>query len=330
MKNRIFATLVFFAAIAAQAASYDMLVETFVGGKLEDKFSFRLEDGVVQEKGFDTRIYAKRYRAEGWRPAAIERKEAEAAEAAEAEKSAAKKPLELAREKLSALENQISSNERHTEILASKSKELSEKRDALAAVIEKASRSSSAFEAAYAKYLEQYEPKDEEDIKYQKLMKRVPKNTGDVDIVDLGSFCRVKVVKSTEKSIRVNLDFAYVRILSAFYSDGNNNGNSITKFPVFERFEKFGAENVKFSFGVPYCMQFGRPSPEEARSLQDVISSSSIFAGTSAGKAQLQLQLPTYQASSLDAQGTYSEIKDNFPQDAGRTIRVVVTVKKVQ
>ena len=90
----------------------------------------------------------------------------------------------------------------------------------------------------------------------------------------MGSFCKIKLIKSADKKIKVSLDYAYSRIMSYFYSDGNNNGNTITKHPITERFEKLDVKDLVLTVGKPYCYQFTRLSPEKARSLSEAMAQS--------------------------------------------------------
>ena len=122
------------------------------------------------------------------------------------------------------------------------------------------------------------------------------------------------------------MNYAYSRINGSFYSDGNNNSNSITKHPIVERFEKLGVKDLKISIGKPYCFQFGRLSPEKARSLSEALSKSGIFGGGEGGETVQESAQPQ-ESSELDAQGSYAEIKRNFASDGGRVVRVVITVK---
>lgn len=323
---------------SAYADSYDISVQTFVGGKLEDTFSFVLSEGKFQEKGFDTKLLAKRYRAAGWiHPEVAARGTDKGGKEGGAEEEVAgepKKPLfEQAKEKLSALETEYSKLEMSLDRSKEKLAYLGERVKALGAAVEKGSRNRGVFPAAYKDYMDKYEPLAEQEENYEKLMKKMPRNTGDVEEVFLGSYCRMALVKEGKKSIAVDLDYAYSRVMSYFYSDGNNNDNSITKHPVFERFEKLGMKKVKLPFGTPYCIQLGRPTPTEARSLQDALESTSIFSGTNAGGGAGAPRVsvkPEYEASALDAQGPFDEIRKKYSLDSGKTLRVVITAKKAR
>ena len=50
----------------ANAQTYNVSVETQVGGKIEDRFNFTMQVGQPQYKGFDSKILAKRYRTNGY------------------------------------------------------------------------------------------------------------------------------------------------------------------------------------------------------------------------------------------------------------------------
>ncbi len=312
------------------AASYNITVETLVAGRLEDTFSFVLSEENPQEKGFDTKMLAKRYRANGWIHPDVAQRDAdekEAKEKAALEAAPKKTPLDIAKEKLDGLEKKYSSLERRTERSKEQLSALEERVNMLREAVEKGTRNMGLFTTAYNEYLDRYEPKEDVDEKLAALLKKQPKNTGDVEEVYLGSYCRMKLVKEGNKTILVDMDYAYARVLAAFYSDGNNNGNSITKHPIFERFDKIGLKNVKLSLSKPFCIQIGRPSPDEARTLQDALAQTSLFSDS--GEAQeVKPEKPTYQAAELDTQGSYKKIKEKYASDVAKTVRVVITVKK--
>ena len=74
MKKYFSALLILACASVATAQTYRVSVETYVGNKLEDKFSFTLEQGEKQTKGFDGKLLAKRYRAKGYQHSQILKK----------------------------------------------------------------------------------------------------------------------------------------------------------------------------------------------------------------------------------------------------------------
>lgn len=332
MKKSIVWLFIFSTVFFANAQTYNVSVETQVGGKIEDRFNFTMQVGQPQYKGFDSKILAKRYRTNGYAhrfievdPADLMESEKKNAKATD-EKAEDKKPIEVAREKLSALRKELSMGERRVDQIKMRAETLSAQIDALDEVVSKGERNPAAFAAAYAAYMKKYEPNAEEDAEYERLMKRRPKGSSDVEEVELGSYCRMTIEKGNDKAVSVRFNYAYSRILSSFYSEGNNNDNTITKFPIFERYEKFGVKNLILNLGKTYCFQFARMSPDKAKTLQEALASTSIFSG---GDASLpsEAEDPEAKKSPLDAQGPYSEIRRKFSGDAGRTVRVLVTVK---
>ncbi|CDE82741.1 unknown [Coraliomargarita sp. CAG:312] len=317
----------------ANAQTYNVSVETQVGGKIEDRFNFTMQVGQPQYKGFDSKILAKRYRTNGYGhkflkvdPADLMESEKKNAEVAE-ENAAEKKPIEIAQEKLSALRKELSMGERRSEQIKMRAETLRDQIAALDEVVSKGERNPAAFAAAYAAYMKKYEPNAEEDANYERLMKLRPKGTSDVEEVELGSYCRMTIEKGNDKAVSMRLNYAYSRILSSFYSEGNNNDNTITKFPIFERYEKLGVKNLILNVGKTYCFQFARMSPDEAKSFQEALAATSLFSGSGDASLPSEAKEPESPKSPLDAQGSYSEIRRKFSGDTGRTVRVLITVK---
>ena len=309
----------------ALGASYLVTVETSVANKAEDKFSFSLSEGDTQTKGFDGMLMAKRYRAQGFPHRALDaKKELEADELKNAE-MAKLKPADIVKDLLDKAVKERDLLDRRIETTQGKRDTLDEKIKSLESLAELSSRNSPGFKSAFDAFKKKYEM-TEEDLKYRKILKKRPRYTGDIEEIDYGSFCNMTLVKANGKNITVNMDYAYSRILSSFYSDGNNNSNSITKHPIIERFEKLGITNLRLSVGKPYCIQFGRLSPEKNRSLSEALSKSGIFGGGGASAAQ-EAEPVEERRSELDAYGLLSEIKRKYASDGGRVARVVITVK---
>lgn len=313
------------ASCCAFAQSYLVTVETIVGNRSEDKFSFSLEKDVKQTKGFDGKLLAKRYRAKGFPHNGLAAKATLKKEEEKLAELAALKPAEVVKKYLNQAQSELESAQKRESATIGRREALEEKVKALENLDELASRGGAAFETEYNAFLKKYELTPE-DIKYKKLLQKRPRYTGDIEEIDYGSYCSMKIVKATEKKVYVDMNYAYSRINGSFYSDGNNNSNSITKHPIVERFEKLGVKDLKISIGKPYCFQFGRLSPEKARSLSEALSKSGIFGGGE-GEETAQDSAKPQETSELDAQGSYAEIKRNFASDGGRVVRVVITVK---
>lgn len=323
MKKYFSALLILACASVAAAQTYRVSVETYVGNKLEDKFSFTLEQGEKQMKGFDGKLLAKRYRAKGYQHSQILKKALEFDEDKRQESQSALKPaervrslLEAARKDFDMAEKRLTSCQTSKEVAEGKLREL-EELDALA------SRGSTSFKNAYEQYVKKNEL-TEEDIKFKKLVRRLPEDTGDVEKIDFGSFCRMKITKAADKKVTLAMDYCYSRIMTFFYADGNNNGNTVTKQPVVERFEKLGIKNLTLTVGAPYCIQFTRPSPDEAASsLAEAMAKTSVFGG----KSPEEVAPLKAEKKPLDDQGLLSDIKRKYASQVGKVARAVITVK---
>ena len=325
MRTIFISVLILSAGFFANAQTYNVSVETQVGGRIEDRFNFTMQVGQPQYKGFDSKILAKRYRTNGFAHKFLKVDPADLMESEKKNGVAEEEPIEIAQEKLAALRKELSMGERRTEQIKMRAETLREQIAALDEVVSKGERNPAAFASAYAAYMKKYEPNAEEDANYERLMKLRPKGTSDVEEVELGSYCRMTIEKGNEKAVSMRLNYAYSRILSSFYSEGNNNDNTITKFPIFERYEKLGVKDLVLNVGKTYCFQFGRMSPDEAKTFQEALAATSLFSGS--GDASLPEKEPEAPKSPLDAQGSYSEIKRKFSSDTGRTVRVLITVK---
>lgn len=313
------------ASCCALAQSYLVTVETIVGNRSEDKFCFSLEKDVKQTKGFDGKLLAKRYRAKGFPHGGLAARAAQKAETKKLEELAELKPAEIVKKYLEQARNELESAQKSESAAVGRRESLEDKVKTLENLEELASRGAASFDAEYNEFRKRYGLTDE-DINYKKLLQKRPRYTGDIEEIDYGSYCSMKIVKATEKKVYIDMNYAYSRINGSFYSDGNNNSNSITKHPIVERFEKLGVKDLKISIGKPYCFQFGRLSPEKARSLSEALSKSGIFGGGE-GEESAGASVQPQETSELDAQGSYAEIKRNFASDGGRVVRVVITVK---
>lgn len=321
--KRFFTLFLLTSSIALFGQTYRVTVETYVSNKLEDKFSFSLKQGDVQTKGFDGKLYAKRYRAHGYPHRGLQEKMAIEKEEKLAKKNATLKPEERVKSMLESAKKALASAETRYSVAEGAKQSIEEKVKELEDLDALASKGSSTFTTEYNVYLKR-NGLTEEDAKVEKLFRKRPRNTGDVDEIDLGSFCKMKLLKTADKKVMVSMDYSYSRIMTYFYSDGNNNDNTITKHPIVERFEKLDVNNLVLTVGKPYCYQFTRLTPEKARSLADALAQSGIFGG---GDGQASESSAKEEASPLDTEGDYKEIKRKFFSDSGKVVRVVITLR---
>ncbi len=306
------------------AQSYRVTIETFVGNKLEDKFSFTMSQGESQEKGFDSKLLAKRYRAKGFPHRVLQAEEVRKAFEEKLDQEAAQKPIDRVKAWLGKAQAEFSSFDTRILTMNGKKEKLAEQIKELENLVELSSRGSASFRSSYQEYLKKYSFTDE-DIKVKKMINKRPRNTGDIEEIELGSFCKITMKKSSDKKVMLDVDYSYARIHSYFYADGNNNSNTITKHPVVERFEKFGVSDLVVSIAKPYCFQFTRLSASKIQSLSDAIAESGIFGSGDPSKPSTSVEDP--ELTALDAQGVYSSIKKKYASDAGRVIRMVISVR---
>ena len=161
------------------------------------------------------------------------------------------------------------------------------------------------------------------------MIRNRPKHRGDVEEFDLGSFCAVKLLKANGKKVMVNMDYIYSNPVSYFYADGNSNGNTIMKQRQFERFER-KMRDLVLDVNRPYCIQFERPKINSGKTLSDAMEQTALFSksGVSRGGAT-EASDGGAAPSKYDAEGSYAEIRKQFPTGLARTARIIITVKKV-
>lgn len=312
-------------SLAVFGQSYRISVETYVSNKLEDKFSFTLSEGKEQQKGFDGKLLSKRYRAQGFPHKGLLEKLAIEKEEKIAKRTAAMKPAERVKKMLDKARKALESAETRMTTVSGQKDSAEQKVKELEELESLATRGSSSFQSAYADYLKR-NGLTAEDAKVEKLFRKRPRDTGDVEEIDIGSFCNMKILKASDKKVKVSMDYAYSRVMSYFYSDGNNNGNTITKHAIAERFEKLGVEDLILTVGKQYCYQFTRLTTEKARSLSEAMAQSGIFGGGSdEGGKQTTAESPEDKA--LDAEGDYKEIKRKYASSSGKVVRVVISLR---
>lgn len=324
-----------FAAASVFAKSYSVKVETYVGGRLEDKFQFVIKDGKVQEKGYDGKYLAKRFLAKGFINASVEREDERKLAREHAEKEKSKTLAQKVEDRIGALRDDSLNAEKRAEtanMLVQKNAE----RIALLEEILKleksgSSRAKTMFEDYKQKHGESFQ--DKADAKKLARLRKIKYQ--DFEEYDLGSYCRMEVLQEINaRTVRFKISYGYSRLMAMAYHDGFNTDNQITKYPVFEIFERLNA-TAKINLGKPYCIQFGRPSSsEEAKTIQDAIAQTRLFAGkdadadSPASQSKVNLDDDSENASKnpLDQKGQLEKISSKFDSELSRTVRAVFTV----
>lgn len=327
---RVFSTLILIAASLSYGANYRITIETLVGGKLEDKFSFEMADGTKEQKGFEGRMLAKRYRIKGFDHPALKLKEQEKLLDKLLENNGkeklTKKPIDAANERLAKLERTLRAALRRIESMQEALTPLKDDIKELETLIGNYDRNRSTFGEKYLRYIEQKEPPMSElDIKQRKAA-LYAKQRGEAEEFNVGSYCEIEIAKANATAVSLNLTYAYSRLFSWFYTDGNNNGNTTVKFPIFETFEKFDVKALTVFIGKPYCFQFARPALDGSKSMSTA-TEGTMLAGM--GKDEPKVYIPSEADNALNAEGPLSEILQKFKFDAGKTVRVIISVKKL-
>lgn len=318
-----------FAFSAAFATAYNVKVETYVGGRLEDKFAFVVKSGESQEKGYDGKYLAKRFLAKGFVNRNVELEQLRAGEAklaeAEAEKSLSTKVEEL----LTAERVNLSNAEKRAEASAAQNALSTEKIAALEQIKEAFATSERSAKKLFEEFAQKYSLSAQDKKDAQKLARLSRVKYSDYEEFDVGSYCKMRAVKVLgANQVRFEISYAYSRLLSYSYHDGLNSDNSITKYPVFEIFERLHTP-AKITLGKPYCIQFTRPkSAEEAKTIQDALSKTTLFAGgaPATGSDSPVVSVPTLKHGELDAKGSFEKIQNKYSARTGETVRAVFTV----
>lgn len=326
-----------FAAGAVFAKSYNVKVETYVGGRLEDKFQFVIKSGHYQEKGYDGKYLAKRFLAKGFINASVEREDERAAAKELAEKERAKTLAQKLDERINALRIASLGAEKRAEAATVQMRQDAEKIQLLEEILKLEKSGSAKAKAKYEEYKEQYGESKQDIIDAKKLARLRKIKYQDFEEYDLGSYCRMEILQEIDsRTVRFNISYGYSRLMSMEYHDGLNTNNSITKYPVFEIFERLNAK-AKIVLGKPYCIQFGRPSSrEEAKTIQDSIAQTRLFSGKDI-EASSSAQTPrqggnsdepaeTVSQNPLDQKGSLEKISSKYEMETARTVRAVFTV----
>ena len=320
-------------SLALSAAKYRVSVDTYVGGIPEDRFFFELSEGELQKKGFEAKMLSKRYRAKGFDHSGMRLKLQEKEldkllESGGRVKLNNKESYEDAKLRLAGLERALRTNERRIiamqEALVPAKETIKELED----LMKLYDRNRSTFAEKYERYLDKHDPAlTEADIKARKAA-LYTRRRADCDEFSVGSYCDFKILKSTSTAVLVDLNYSYSRLFSWFYSGENSNGNMIGKFPIFETFEKMDVKNLTLFLNKPYCFQFSRPALDGAKSFSKA-ADGTILSGMASGAAVADLNIPSNNDSALNVQGPLSEIQSKFKFDGGKTVRAVITVKKI-
>ena len=315
---------------ACFGSAYKVKVETFVGGKLEDKFTFVIKEGKPQEKGYDGKYLAKRYLAKGFGNTALDFADEAKKAKLYREKQAEKTFLQRTEDMLMALRGEVAYNEKTVASSTERNSKLKERIELLEE-IEKLGNTQTA-KKKYEEYMETYGPSKQDiiDSKKREFLQKIKYR--DYEEYDLGSFCRMEILKVLNpRVVRFNISYGYSRVLSMAYHDGLNTDNSITKYPILEIFERLNAK-AKITLGKPYCIQFARPkSTDEAKTIQDAIAQTRLFSGAEIAESDEEAEdAPEKKKSPLDVKGSYDKIKEAFATEAGQTVRAVFTVTAVK
>lgn len=327
----IFSIVLFVASVSLFAQKYTVTIETHIAGKPEDKFSFVIRENESQYKGFDGRLHAKRYMGKGFSANSkveFPKKEDSTTEKAEPKKKI--KPIDEARAKHAIMLDNVMRLDGAIESAKSQKERVSIQCDELGAVLESAERGSNIFEREYKKYLDKYEKRDAEKERIDALFRNRPKNTGDVEIFDMGSCCGFKLKKVEGKKAIVDFNYIFSNLVGYMYSEGNNNDNSIMKHPRFERIMK-KVRNLEVNLNRTYCIQFERPNLDSEGDLKDALANTQFFSdGDNAGSSAKASTVAEKEGtpSEFDIQGSYAEVRRKFPNGLNKTVRILITVRK--
>ncbi len=338
-KILLFSIFCMSATASVFAVSYNVHVDTYVGDKLEDKFEFVIKEGEVQQKGYDGKYLAKRFLAKGFSHVSANSLKEDDSEETVKQPKEEKSIEQIISEKIFQLRNEQVSAEKRSE---NSQLTIQKCRDEIAELeeIEKLMKGSPmSAKLKFEQYMKKHEP-SKEDIADAKRMARMRKiKYQDFEEYDIGSYCRMRIVKVINpQKVRFNISFAYSRLLSMAYHDGKNTDNAITKYPVFEIFERLNT-SAKITLGKPYCIQFTRPSSiEEAKTIQDAIAQTRLFSGVNdvpslpsandnSDDDEKDVEAPK---GKYDAKGSYEKIRRKYQFETPKTVRAVFTVTAIK
>lgn len=339
MKRFLIGSVFALGAVAAFAGAnaYNVLVETYVGGKLEDKFEFvvREDAETPQEKGYDGKYLAKRYLAKGFLHEHPSLSKKPKKDEAAPEKTVSERVEVL----LFELRKTEISDENALQRVNASVATTAEKRAQLEAIA--ALGNSKKAEKMLAEYLEKYAPSKQDLEDAAKIARFNKIKYRDYEEYNIGSYCRMYVKKVVDaRTVQFVISYAYSRLLTTAYHDGMNTDNAITKYPVFEIFERLSTP-AKITLGKPYCIQFGRPeSAAEAKTIQDAIAKTRLFSGADvAGSSEASAESSSDDADGgykyeprtpLDKKGSFEKLSQKYALETPKTVRAVFTVTPVK
>lgn len=334
MKKFASTALALFICLAASAQDYyNVEVKTYVGSKIDDAFSFVMAAGKTERKGFEGKLLAKIYSAKGFDHyivAEMEKikaeEEAEAAAKLNEQKNGKRPEADIILEKIQAKRDLIRAELHKQERMASASQArvdfMNEKLEALEKIEAVDKKSPAKMKAMFEKYEEDYEKASEIRNGHKGV---------DYSENDVGSYCDFTLISADKKSATFSVVYAYSKFLNWTSAEGNNNGNSIVKFPIFESYFTSEPQKITIPIGAEYCIQFGRRNPKEASNLQDALKNSALFSGKDMTKPNTDLMAELnaiFKANSspLDAHGLFADIRKKYDADTGMTVRAVIKI----
>ncbi len=333
-----FASIVTFLIISSRLLAndfYKVEIKTFVGSKLDSVITFTMEPNTKEKKGFEGKLLAKGFNANGFEHhiiSEIERlnKEKEALEqekqaaAANAKKTLSEALSSTIEEKINALDRECKENERKASGFTSRIALLEEKREILEKILSNIKASPTKAKGALEAYMTKYETSED-------LRRHNGKST-DYTEFDLGTYCEFALGAVSAKGAVFTISYGYSSPLSWTILEGYNNGNVISRSPVFESYFKYNLENISLPAGAEYCIQFGRQDPRTAGSLQDALNATTLFSkgGKGASAIDEANAIMASNASPLDAHGLLTDIKKRFASEDARTIRAVIKITPVK
>jgi len=334
MKKLSFAALTLAAALCASAQDYyNVEVKTYVGTKLEDTFSFVMPAGKSERKGFEGKMLAKIYKAPGFPHAIVaelerEKKAAEEAEALASKTSDTSNYAQIAEEIYMQARKAADDLEKRAETATFRAEVAREKLNDAERMLENGKKNPAQFKTLVEAYKARHEAK--EDV--------APVSVGrknDYEEYDMGSYCDFTLTAADKLGVTFNFTYAFSRFLTWSDSGGNNNGNEMTRFPIFETYFKMIQEDVTVRFGKAYCIQFGRQNPQEARSLREALQNSVLF-GNQDPSAPKKLKLEdlaklyNYGKTDLNVNGDFDDIRLRYSADAPYVVRAVIRVTPIK
>ena len=352
-KFAIFA-IAMLAALQASAQYYKVSIKAVGDKNLNFPVAdFMLEEGSAQLKGFEARINAAGFGADGFKPSRLLEQEIKAKFEKELKKELDRKPEERLEEALEILESRManaesvladddSSKKRGGKSGETNYSKLSDaEKKAMGAALRRkmaAEKSRSEYQefkdkvekakrnrALMKELVDELDKKAAETLKYRMLRESIHQSG-----YPFGTYYNISLKKVAANQAVIDFESAVSFMTGWMPGEGNNNNNSINSSLNMEYVDMPKLEDISVELGKPYCFQIARPV-DKGGSLDEALDGTSIFARSLDPKKIAPMHrvvVENFTSNPLNRNGLLAEIQKNFKGREREVVRVILTITK--